>query len=75
MKKGEYAVILVRSSNHALRAESLLKKAGVLCKLIPVPRNLSSDCGTCIRILRFDRDRALAVLKGGGLETDGIHPV
>jgi len=44
-------VVLFPSVHHALRAERLLKEAGLPCKLIPIPRNLSSDCGVC---LRFD---------------------
>jgi hypothetical protein len=48
---GPWEVALFRSVHHALLAEKLLKEAGIPCKLIPIPRNLSSDCGVC---LRFD---------------------
>lgn len=44
------AVILVDSTSHAMRIENLLFRAGVPSKLIPVPRHLSSDCGSCVRI-------------------------
>lgn len=47
-----YAVILVDSTSHALRIEKLLVNRGLTCKLIPVPRHLSSDCGVCVRILK-----------------------
>ncbi|MBP7342728.1 MAG: DUF3343 domain-containing protein [Smithellaceae bacterium] len=57
-----HAVILFESVSHALHAEKLLKAAGVKCKLIPVPRHLSSDCGVCLRIDGADRDRAAGVL-------------
>ncbi|HNT24933.1 MAG TPA: DUF3343 domain-containing protein [Anaerolineales bacterium] len=50
----EYAVILVDSTSHALRIEKLLNGQGLTCKLIPVPRHLSSDCGVCVRILKQD---------------------
>ncbi len=50
----EYAVILVDSTSHALRIEKLLGSQGLACKLIPVPRHLSSDCGVCVRILKQD---------------------
>jgi hypothetical protein len=33
-----------------MRAEKLIQVEGVSCKLIPVPRHLSSDCGVCLRI-------------------------
>ena len=44
-----FAVVLFESVSHALRAEKLIKAAGISCKLIPVPRHLSSDCGVCLR--------------------------
>jgi hypothetical protein len=59
----EYAVILVDSTSHALRIEKRLLDRGLACKLIPVPRHLSSDCGVCIRILRQDIESTQALLK------------
>jgi bacterioferritin-associated ferredoxin len=62
-----YAVLLVVSTSHALRAETLLRQSGVTSKLIPVPRHLSSDCGVCVRIAQQDVEQALAVLQSSGL--------
>ena len=50
------------SANHTVRAESVLLKNGVHCKMIPVPRNISSDCGVCVRIFAEDKEHALEVL-------------
>ncbi len=50
MNKAEtYEVVLFASVSHALRAEKILKEAGIPFKLIPVPRHISSDCGVCLR--------------------------
>jgi hypothetical protein len=50
MTKAEpYDVALFASVSHALRAEKILKEAGIPFKLIPVPRHISSDCGVCLR--------------------------
>lgn len=73
--KNDYAVILVYSTSYALRAEKFLKEAGILCKLIPVPRHLSSDCGVCVRIAQTDRDAALQALETANVEIDGIYNV
>ncbi|GAK58693.1 hypothetical protein U27_05668 [Candidatus Vecturithrix granuli] len=75
MNTTEYAVILVYSTSYALRAEKVLEEAGIPCKLIPVPRHLSSDCGSCIRIFQIDKDRALPVLSHAKVEMAGIHDV
>jgi len=58
----EYAVILVDSTSHALRIEKLLGNQGLTCKLIPVPRHLSSDCGVCVRIQKQDVITAQALV-------------
>lgn len=68
-----YAVILMYSTAHALKAEKALRKAGITCKLIPVPRNISSDCGVCVRIRSIDREEALEVLETAGVGIEGIH--
>ena len=73
--KNDYAVILVYSTSYALRAEKFLKNAGILCKLMPVPRHLSSDCGVCVRIAQTDSDAALQILEAANVEIDGIYNV
>lgn len=61
-KNLSYSVILFLSANHAVRAESILLKKSINCKMIPVPRNISSDCGVCVRLSRQDKDQALKLL-------------
>lgn len=75
MKTTHYVVILVHSTSHALRAENVLGKAGIPCKLIPVPRQLSSNCGSCIRILQVDKERAAPILTAAKVEIAGVHDV
>ena len=70
-----YTVILVYSTSYSLRAEKVLKGAGISCKLIPVPRQLSSDCGVCIRIERSDQAAALQTLEAAGVETVEVHEI
>lgn len=71
---GPSEVILFQSVHHALRAERLLKAADIPCKLIPVPRNLSSDCGVCLRFDPALRSRIEKVLTGQ-VEIGAIHPL
>lgn len=68
-----YAVILLPSTSHAMHAEAALKQAGIGCKMIPVPRHISSDCGVCIRISRQDSAAARAVLDSAAVEWESIH--
>jgi hypothetical protein len=58
-----YAVVLFSSTAHALMAEKITKKQGFPCKLVPVPRHLSSDCGICLRFNAGDRAVVEATLQ------------
>ena len=66
-------VILFYTSNHAFRAEKLLKERGIACKLIPVPRHLSSECGVCMRMDVSRQEEALELLKNAKVEVAGTH--
>jgi hypothetical protein len=65
MNKAEtYEVLLFTSVSHALRAEKILKEAGIPFKLIPVPRHISSDCGVCLRFSPAYRKQIEEALAG-----------
>ncbi|MCP4715860.1 MAG: DUF3343 domain-containing protein [Deltaproteobacteria bacterium] len=66
-------VILFPTSAHVMRAEKLLKRADIRCKLIPVPRHLSSDCGSCLLIDADADEAALKVLDKGRVEFDKVQ--
>lgn len=46
---GPYYVMLFKAVSYALKAEKILKAERVPHKLIPVPKQISSDCGVCLR--------------------------
>ena len=64
----EYAVILVYSISHAIRIEGMLKKNGIAAKMIPVPRHLSSDCGSTVRIPCAAKENCSKLLNNGNVE-------
>ena len=68
----QYTVILVHSSSHAMRIEHMLNQKGVSCKLIPVPRHLSSDCGLCVQIEKQHVPIAEEVVKASKLDIHGF---
>ena len=70
-----YAVILVYSTSHAMRIEKLLAERGIACKMIPVPRQISSDCGVCIRISRGHKVAAQEEVAAAGIEIQGIMDI
>lgn len=72
MSENAYAVILVYSTSHAMRIEKLLEKREISCKMIPVPRQLSSDCGVCIRTARAQVEAARAAIEEAKIEIQGV---
>lgn len=70
----KYKVVLFFSVSGAIRAEKLIKAAGVPYKLIPVPRHLSSDCGLCLRFRAEDEARVREALQGK-VEIQAICPL
>lgn len=75
MEKRQYSVVLFYSTSSALQVEKLLKGMGIAVKLIPVPRQLSSDCGISLRFDRPDESRIRTILENQQIETQGIHPI
>jgi hypothetical protein len=71
----EYSVVLFYSTAHAIRAEKVLQSAGLRIKMIPTPRQLSSDCGVALRFERQDEGQVVAALAGERVPTHGIHPL
>ncbi len=55
--------LLFFTIHDVLRAEKALKGHHVDMELVPVPRNLSSDCGMCIK-LRGDLDGVKPYING-----------
>jgi hypothetical protein len=57
------AVMLLDSIHQVMRAEKLLKGEGMKVDLIPVPREISSDCGMALELpVEYERE-AIRVLE------------
>ncbi len=57
-----YHVILFKSVSCVLKAEKILKAQKLPHKLIPVPREISPECGICLRFEAAMQDRIKAAL-------------
>lgn len=68
-----YAYILVDSTGHALKIEKILSQYQLACKLVPVPRHLSSDCGVCVRVNRLQVEEIRTILTGEKADFQAIE--
>ena len=68
-------VILFPSIHFVLQAEKMIKGKGFSIDLIPVPRQLSSDCGICMLIEWEQKEILYTLLERGGVRIEGVHPL
>jgi hypothetical protein len=50
LQKHKVYFLLFNTIHDVLRVDKILKKEQVHYELVPVPRNLSSDCGMCVKL-------------------------
>ncbi|HWI63706.1 MAG TPA: DUF3343 domain-containing protein [Symbiobacteriaceae bacterium] len=70
-----YGIVLFHTSSAAMKAEKALTRAGLAVKLVPTPRQYSSDCGFALRFDWAQRDPVPDLLTAAGVEVEGIHPL
>ena len=63
-------IVLFYSTNHAMWASNVFKENNIECKMLPVPRQLSSDCGYCIKLDNNHQEICLELLKSNDIEFD-----
>jgi hypothetical protein len=68
-----FGVILFHNTSGVMRAERILQKGGVVVKLVPTPREFSSDCGIAIRFDLAEKARVKALIEQSHVETAGMH--
>jgi hypothetical protein len=69
----EYGAVLFHTTSSALRAEKVLQRAGLTVKLIPTPREFSSDCGMALRFPWTLSEEVAAALAAARVEMAGIR--
>lgn len=69
----KYGVVMFHTTSSVMKAEKVLVKKGISVRLIPTPREFSSDCGLA---LRFDWDRRESIeseLHTADIEIVGLY--
>lgn len=66
-------VFLFESVHQVMKAEKSLKGRGFSIDIIPVPREISSDCGVAIELPWEDREGALSVLEGRSISISELY--
>ncbi len=69
----DHGVVLFHTTSAAFAAEKVLKKAGLECRLIPTPREFSSDCGVAAQVDWGQINAVSSALKNAGIDIGEIH--
>jgi hypothetical protein len=73
-EEGDFGVATFHSTYSVLKAEKIFKEAGFeKIRLIPVPSQISSDCGVTVRFLMADLERARELLDQLKGDLEGIY--
>lgn len=70
-----YGVVLFHTTSAALRAEKAALGAGLKVKLIPTPRQFSSDCGMSLRFDWASEEAVRQALEAAGATWADIRPL
>ncbi len=66
-------LLLFPSVHYVLKAERLLKAAGILTEMIPVPKEIKGDCGMALVIRAEDLEAVSRLLNDGNLRPEGCY--
>ncbi len=70
---GTFAVATFHSTYSVLKTEKILKEAGIeKVRLVPVPSEISSDCGVTVRFLLADLERVRPFMQPVDEDLEGI---
>ena len=70
---GERCAAIFDSIHYVIKGEKTLKDAGLPINVIPVPREISSDCGMALEFSCEDRDRVERMLVEKDITLVGIY--
>ena len=60
--------LLMNSMRYAIKAEKFCREQGITCEVVPVPRQISSECGMCLEIEPDKAGPVLEQLQQAGFE-------
>jgi len=73
MKEKKGCIITFPTVHQALRAEKILTQYKFMVTVLPVPREISSDCGIAIKFSGEDETRIKTILDDSNVKIEGIH--
>jgi len=61
-------LLLFKSVHLVIKAGKLCSQNNIACHIVPVPREISTECGMAIKIGKQNKDKIIKILTGNGIE-------
>jgi hypothetical protein len=69
----DHLYMVFKSMTHVLTAERAARKNGITCRIVPIPRSFSTDCGMCIFVKKEDGPEFLRIVDEKGLKPERVE--
>ena len=66
-------VVSFFASEHAMRSERVLERAGLPARLVPGPREVSPNCGVAVAFVWEDEPEVARALRDSKIRFEAIH--
>lgn len=68
-----FYILILPSIHYVMKVEKEALAQGIEVNLVPVPRQISSDCGMVVKFHEKDLDWILALMSSAGMPEGTIH--
>ncbi len=75
MKEREFGVITFKSTQYAIKADSVFSKESVNFRTIPTPREITRSCGLAIKFNLEDIEEIEDIINKNNIEVNGIYKI
>jgi len=69
----DHCIITFESVHFVMKAEKVLKEYGIDVVLVPTPREISSDCGIALEVLKENQEIIRNIFSKKTLVPDGFY--
>lgn len=75
MKDRQFGVITFRSTNYAIKGESVFKNYDIKIRTIPTPREVTHSCGLALKFELEDTELVKKIIEKNQLDIEGIFKI
>ncbi|MGM0602117.1 MAG: DUF3343 domain-containing protein [Bacillota bacterium] len=74
VEESKYYLLVFQSTHHSIKAEKIFSAENISYRIVPVPPEITADCGSAVR---FDEklDDILQLIKKNNIITAGVYEV